>query len=63
MASRDVGHEAGDGIKVAVGSGVAPAAGVDELSVDADVGAGRDGGDHAAAGSTARANARPLRIS
>jgi len=63
MASRDVGHEAGDGIEVAVGSGCAQAAGVDALGVDPAVGAGRDNGDHAAAGSTARANARPLPIS
>jgi hypothetical protein len=63
MASPDVGHDAGDGVMVAMGSGCAQAAGVDELSVDADVGAGLNGGDHAATRSTARANARPLRIS
>jgi hypothetical protein len=62
MASRDVAHDAGVGVVVAIGSGCAQAAGVDELSVDANVGAGLDGGDHAAAGSMARANARPLRI-
>jgi hypothetical protein len=62
MASRDVGHDAGDGVVVAISSGCAQAAGVDDLSVDANVGAGLDRGDHAAAGSMAWANARPLRI-
>jgi hypothetical protein len=36
---------------------------VDELGVDADESTRLDGGDHAAAHSTSRANARPLQIS
>jgi hypothetical protein len=36
---------------------------VDELGVDANEGAGLDGGDHAAARSTLHASVRPLQIS